>query len=42
MKQNLDKSNCIQLLSNYSWVPSRRWEFNLSHMPNPPDTNRIK
>jgi len=42
MKQNLDKSNCCL---------SRHWEFNLSlhtrelylsHMPNPPDTNRIK
>jgi len=36
MKQNLDKSNCIQLFPNNSRVPdspecmSRHWEFNLS------------
>jgi len=51
MKQNLDKSNCIQPFHNNSRVRSRywafnlsshTWEFNLSHMPNPLNTNRIK
>jgi len=54
MKQNLDESNCSQLSHNNSRVPnnrSRHWEFNLSshrkkfnlsHVPNAVDTNRMK
>ena len=50
MKQNLDKSTCIQLFPNNSRVPESPAgvsvityeEFNLLHMPNPLDTNRIK
>jgi len=52
MKQNLDKSNCIQLFRNNSWVPElpmgvwsvitlHKREFNLLNMANPLDTNRF-
>jgi len=27
MKQNLEKSNCIELVHNNSWVPESHWEY---------------
>jgi len=42
MKQNVDKSNCIQLFHNSRVAESHHREFSLSHMCNPQVTNRIK